>query len=319
MRVFEIQIPKNYIFGTIDTKKVSDNMHYNGPIVRPPTDAYSVMLEVTVGCTHDKCKFCNFYKGFPFKVADLSQIEMDLKEVSSINPNAREVWAAGGNPYALSVNKLEKIALLIRKYLPYARISTYARVNDFINKSVEEIRHLKELGFEDILIGVESADDEPLTFMDKGYTSKDVLEQLKKVEEAGVDYRVIYLGGIAGSGKCEESAKKTAAVLNQLHPYMIFLTSVAVLPDTKLYDEIESGNFVEPSELERIKELRTLVANMSNDIYIYARSVSSAVDFTANLPEDKEAVLDKLDKIIGNFSTIDEMRLKQKRDRLRSV
>lgn len=294
-------------------------MHYNGPIVRPPTDAYSVMLEVTVGCTHDQCKFCNFYKGYPFKVAPLSQIEADLKEVAAINPEARNVWAAGGNPYALSVEKLEKIALLIRKYLPHARISTYARVTDFMNKSVSDIRHLKELGFEDILIGIESADDAPLTFMNKGYSGQDVLTQLKKVEEAGVDYRVIYLGGIAGKNKCEDSARKTSQILNLLHPYMIYLTSVAVLPDTALYQDILEGRFIEPSELERIKELRTLISCLNNDIYVYARSVSSAVDFTADLPKDKERVLKKLDAIIDSFTIEDEMYLQDRRNRIRSV
>lgn len=294
-------------------------MHYNGPIVRPPTDAYSVMLEVTVGCTHDQCKFCNFYKGYPFKVAPLSQIEADLKEVSAINPEARNVWAAGGNPYALSVEKLEKIAKLIRKYLPHARISTYARVTDFMNKSVSDIRYLKELGFEDILIGIESADDMPLAFMNKGYSGQDVLTQLKKVEEAGVDYRVIYLGGIAGKDQCEESARKTSEVLNQLHPYMIYLTSVAVLPDTPLYQDILENRFKEPSELERIKELRTLISCLNNDIYVFARSVSSAVDFTADLPEDKERVLKKLDDIIDSFTVEDEMYLQGRRSRIRSV
>lgn len=294
-------------------------MHYNGPIVRPPTDAYSVMLEVTVGCTHDQCKFCNFYKGYPFRVAPLSQIETDLKEAASINPHARDVWATGGNPYALSVDKLEKIAKLIRKYLPYARISTYARVTDFMNKSVSDIRHLKELGFKDILIGIESADDAPLTFMNKGYLGSDVLTQLKKVEEAGVDYRVIYLGGIAGKGKCEESARITSKVLNQLHPYMIYLTSVAVLPDTPLYQDILNNQFEEPSELERIKELRTLISCLNNNIYVFARSVSSAVDFTAQLPEDKERVLKKLDAIIDSFTTEDEMYLKNRRSQIRSV
>ncbi len=313
------QLPKILPFGNIGEKKVGDIMHYNGPIVRPPTDAYSVMLEITVGCTHDKCKYCNFYKGFPFKMADLNQIEMDLKEVASIDAKVKDVWAAGGNPFALSVNRLESIALLVRKYLPEARISTYARVNDFKDKSIEDIRHLKELGFEDILIGVESGDDKVLVSMNKGYTGADVFEQLRKVEAAGVDYRVIYLGGIAGAGECEKSAKITADVFNQLHPYMIFLTSVALLPGTQLYEEARNGKFVEPSELERIIELRTLLANMENDIFVYSRSVSSFVDFTADLPNDKIKVLKMLDDIINNFSKSNEFELKQKRDRITNV
>lgn len=294
-------------------------MHYNGPIVRPPTDAYSLMLEVTVGCTHNQCLFCNFYQGYPFKMAPLSQIEEDLIEVSRIRPDLKEVWAAGGNPYALSVSRLEKIALLIRKYLPQARISTYARVTDLMNKSVDDLRYLKQLGFEDLLIGIESGDDEALTFMNKGYLSYDILQQLKKLEEADVDYRVIYLGGIAGKGKCKESAVKTAELLNQLHPYMIFLTTVAILPDTPLKQDVEKGLFKEPGELERIEELKTLVEHLENEIYVYARSVSSAVDFTGYLPKDKETILNYLKDVIDHFNENDELKVKQRRKQLKSV
>ena len=150
-------------------------MHYNGPIVRPFTDAESVMLEVTVGCTHNACTFCNFYEGIPFQVAPIEQIEEDLQEVSSYNPHVKNVWAAGGNPYALSTEKLADIARLIRKYLPKARISTYARVDDLVRKSVEEMKYLKDLGIEDLVIGIESGYDPALSFVNKGYTALDIL------------------------------------------------------------------------------------------------------------------------------------------------
>lgn len=294
-------------------------MHYNGPIVRPPTDAYSLMLEVTVGCSHDQCKFCNFYQGYPFKMASLEQIEQDLIESSTFNRNIEKVWAAGGNPFVMSVSRLEKIALLIRKYLPKANISTYARVTDLNQKSVEDLKYLKQLGFNDLLIGIESGDDEALANMNKGYQASDILKQLKKVEEANVNYRVIYLGGIAGKGKCKESAIKTANLLNQLHPYMIFLTTVAILPDTPLQQEVKEGLFEEPSELERIEELKTLIEHLENDLYVYARSVSSAVDFTGYLPRDKEKILNYLNNVILHFSQEDELKIKQNRKHLRSV
>jgi radical SAM superfamily enzyme YgiQ (UPF0313 family) len=294
-------------------------MHYNGPIVRPPTDAFSVMLEVTVGCTYDRCKFCNFYKGYPFRVARMEQIESDLKEVAAVNPHAKKLWAAGGNPFALSTQRLAVIGKLIRKYLPEVSISTYARVDDLKGKTVDDLKYLKSLGYEDILIGIESGDDEPLAYMNKGYTAADILEQLSKVEKAGVKYRVIYLGGLAGKGKLEASAKKTARLLNKLHPYMMFVTSVAVLPGTELYEEVRTGKFKEASELERIKEVRSLISNLENDIFIYARSVSSAVDFTALLPQDKEKVVSRLDEIISSFSDADEAMLRRYRDSLRTV
>lgn len=294
-------------------------MHYNGPIVRPQTDAYSIFLEVTVGCTHNSCKFCNFYEGYPFHMAALEQIEEDLQEAAKYNPNAKKVWASGGNPYAMSVDRLTTIAKLIRKYLPKADISTYARVNDFEHKSVEEIRSLKELGYNDIVIGIESADDEVLKNMNKGYEVKDILEQLKKVEEAGVSYRVIYLGGLAGAGKCVESAGKTVEVLNQLHPYMMLLTTVAVLPGTELYQDMKDGIFEQPSEKERIEEFRTLMAGLKNEIYVFAETSTDMVGFQAEFPKDQKKIVDQLDQVIQNFTEQDEQRFHERRSRMTSV
>ena len=128
-------------------------MHYHGPIVRPQTDADSIFVEVTVGCTHNNCTFCNFYDGYPFRVAPLSQVEADLQEAAANFPHAKKVWASGGNPFALSVNKLATLAKFFKKYLPEAIISTYARVDDITSKSVDDLKtmnmteeHVKQFG-----------------------------------------------------------------------------------------------------------------------------------------------------------------------------
>ena len=118
-------------------------MHYNGPIVRPQTDADSIFIEVTVGCTHNQCSFCNFYEGYPFSVASMQQIEEDLIEASRRYPAAKKIWANGGNPYALGTERLATIGRLIKTYFPESRISAYARVTDLTRKSVEEMRLLR--------------------------------------------------------------------------------------------------------------------------------------------------------------------------------
>jgi radical SAM superfamily enzyme YgiQ (UPF0313 family) len=138
-------------------------------------------------------------------------------------------------------------------------ISTYAIVSDFKNKSVEDIRAIKEHGLSEIMIGIETVDDDVLSFVNKGYASEDILEAGRKMDEAGITYRMIYLGGLAGKGKLVESAKKSAAFFNQIHPYYMMLTNVSVLPGTKLYEQARSGEWVEPSKKERIEEIRTLI------------------------------------------------------------
>jgi len=294
-------------------------VHFNGPVVRPGTDADSVFVEVTVGCTHDGCTFCNFYEGFPFRVAPLSQVEADLKEASSIDPHARRAWASGGNPFALSVAKLEELAKLFKQYLPEANIATYARIPDFYHKSVADIRYLSSLGINDIVIGIESGDDEVLEHVRKGYTAADIVRECKKLEEAGMTYRIIYLGGLGGRGKGVQNAVASAQVLNQIHPTYMFLTNVSILPGTELYEEMRSGAFEEASEMERFQELRALIANLNNTVTVDSANAASSVYFQADLPEDKELLLAKLDRLIGNFTAAQEAALHERRSMMRSV
>ncbi len=294
-------------------------MHFNGPIVRPQTDADSLFIEVTVGCTHNKCSFCNFYKGIPFSVAPLEQVEEDLIEASRRYPRAKKIWANGGNPYALRTDKLAAIAKLIKKYFPESRISTYARVDDLTRKSVEEMKLLKELGFEDLVVGFETGDDEALLHVNKGYTAADVLSGCQKLEEAGVDYRMIFLGGLAGQGKCEESAKKTAKLLNQLHPYMLYLNSVSILPGTKLYEECENGSFLEAGEQELVRELITLLEYMENDILVFAAPNTTPFSIFADLQRDKQTLLSYMDRYADKLEGKMEVKIAKRRRNRRTV
>ena len=294
-------------------------MHFNGPIVRPQTDADSVFIEVTAGCTHNSCTFCNFYDGCPFYVAPLSQIEADLKEASAIYPNAAKVWANGGNPYALSTDKLLKIGELFRKYFPKARISTYARVDDLTRKTADEMRRLKEVGWEDLVIGFETGDDDALLHVNKGYTAADVVTGCKRLEEAGVDYRLIFLGGLAGKGRCEASALKTAEILNQLHPYIMYLNSVSIMPGTRLYEEKEQDLFQEAGERELVMEFVTLLENMHNDIAIFAAPNTTPFSFFIDLQPNKEELLSQMRRFAESLDLDEETRRSQERGSRRSV
>ena len=294
-------------------------MHYNGPIVRPQTDADSLFIEVTVGCTHNSCTFCNFYDGYPFAVASFTQIEEDLIEASRRYPNAKKIWANGGNPYALHTEKLIEVGKLIKKYFPESRISTYARVDDLLRKSVEEMRQLKEYGFEDLVIGFETGDDEALAYVNKGYTSEDILTGCKRLEEAGVDYRMIFLGGLAGKGNCERAALKTADLLNQLHPYIMYLNSVSILPGTKLYEDTRNGIFKEAGERELVMEFITMLRNMKNEIAIFAAPNTTPFSFFVDLQSTKEELLAQMQEFADRLDDEDEKRMSKQRSTKGSV
>lgn len=294
-------------------------MHYTGPVIRPPHEANSILLEVTVGCTHNSCRFCTFYHDTPFRVAPKQQVENDLREARLANPNAKRIYAVGGDPFSLRTAKLIDLARLIRQYFPAINIGMYARVDSMYRKSVDDLKQLRAEGINDLVIGIESGDDDVLAQMDKGYTSADILRECKKLEEAGIAYRVIFLGGLAGAGNGERNAFNTAKVLNQLHPTHMYMTSVAVQPESLLYRDVLAGRFVEACEFERIEETLILIENLVNPIVLLGQSVANPVNFIARLPEDYDALTDMLENTLDRFTKADEQSLRQYREGLRNI
>lgn len=297
-------------------------MHYTGTIWRPPYEADSLLLEVTAGCTHHRCKFCTLYGDLPFKfrMSPIEDIENDLLEAQILRHNPvsmmtarlqglsrpkpmERVFLTGANPFILKTEKLLEIAALIRKYLPSVRtIGCFARITDSVKKTDEELALLRQAGYNGLTIGVETGDDTALSFMRKGYTSQDILTQCKRLEQADIEYGFFYLTGISGKGKGETGAKASADIFNQLHPFLIGPNMLTVYPESRLYQEILSGNWEEESEIEKYRELRTLVTHLDFSTYFAAMGASNAFQLRGHLPEEKEQLLDTLDRIISDVS-----------------
>ena len=197
--------------------------------------------------------------------------------------------------------------------------TTYAIISDFKNKSVEDIKKIKEHGLDEIMIGIETGDDEVLRFVNKGYTAADILEAGRKMDEAGITYRMIYLGGLAGKGKLVESAKQSAKIFNQIHPYYMMLTNVSVLPGTKLFEQMQAGQWVEASEKERIEEIRTLLNELQIPITVNSGTSTSTVRFEVKLPEERQEILAQLDEVLDKFDDKTENALRRWRHSQRAV
>ena len=292
-------------------------LHFTGQVWRPPYEASSQLLQVTAGCTHNKCKFCSLYHGTKFRLSPITEVEEDLKVIQKYQPRARRVFLTGANPFALSYNRLLDLGLLIRKYLRYCEsIGMFARISDIKPKTVEELKNLRHLGFDSISIGTESGDDETLARMDKGYTANDILEQCKKLEEANIRYNFVYLTGLAGKNKGQQNAINTAMVFNQLHPFTINFVSLTVFPESKLYQEIQNGEYVEATEHERLLELKTFISNLNIETTLLGNTVSNTIPFVGMIPNDKVRILNELDLAIRQIS---EHELKQYRDSIKSL
>lgn len=292
-------------------------LHFTGQVWRPPYEASSQLLQVTAGCTHNKCKFCSLYYGTKFRLSPISEIEEDLRVIQRYQPKARRVFLTGANPFVLSYNRLLELGLLMRKYLPYCEtIGTFSRIADIKSKSVEELKNLRHLGYDGISIGTESGDDETLARMNKGNTASDILEQCKKLEEAGIRYNLVYLTGLAGKGKGQQNATNTATIFNQLHPFTINFVSLTVFPESELYQEIQEGSYVEATEYERLSELRTFISALNIRTTLLGNTVSNSVPFIGMIPNDKVRVLKELDAARKQIS---EEELKEYRNNIKSL
>ena len=311
-------------------------MHYTGTIWRPPYEASSLLLEATAGCTHHKCKFCTLYNNLPFKfrMSPLADIESDLQEaqlwstdpISMLTARLQELprperiqraFLTGANPFVLKSERLMTVADLIRQYVPSIKtIGCFARITDVTLKSDEELASLHQAGYDGLTIGIETGDNEALRFMNKGYTAADIVKQCQRLDQAGIHYSFFYLVSISGAGRGEIGAKATADVCNQLHPMLIGVNMLTIYPDSELYQEIQRGNWKEESEIEKYKEIRTLLECLEIPTQFAALGASNAFQFQGTLPEDKEALAAALNKII---ETVKEDDLREYRVNLRHL
>lgn len=276
-------------------------MNYTGTVWRPPYEAWSALLQVTAGCTHHGCKFCTLYEDLPFKfrMSPMSEIEEDLRELQRTAPNVSRVFLTGANPFVLAAPKLKEIARLARQCLPkLTSIGCFARITDITPKSVSELKELRVLGYNRITIGVETGDDEALLFMNKGYTSADILEQCRKLDEAAIEYDIFYLTGIYGKGKSAEGVAKTLKIFNQITPKLIGASMLTVYPTSELYSEIQRDNWTEESEIEKYEEMKALIRGLEIKTVFAAMGASNLLRLQGNLPDDKALLISQIDNFI---------------------
>ena len=310
-------------------------MRYTGTIWRPPYEAESLLIEVTAGCTHHQCKFCTLYDDLPFnfRMSPIEDIEADLMEAQvyfhsprkklenrlfgHAGKNYYRVFLTGANPFVLSFDKLKSIAKLIKKYFPANKtIGCFSRITDIALKTDDELKHLKQLGFDGLTIGLETADDDALKFMNKGYLADDIIKQCGRLDASNITYNFFYLTGISGMGRGETGAKLTADVCNQLRPVLIGANMLTIYKNSELYKEIQLGNWQEESEIEKYKELKVLIQNLDISVIFAALGASNAIQIQGNLPNEKEQILEILDEIINKISETD---LKNYRKNLRHL
>lgn len=271
-------------------------MKFTGLTYRPPFEADSLLLQVTAGCSHNRCAFCTMYKGVPFEKESMEQIETNLKEASAYADRVKRVFLENGDPFCLDYESLKKISELIHKYLPNVSvIAMYASIGNIKSKTDAELKTLRSYGINELNIGVESGMDDALKLMNKGYTAAEAAAQLKRLKNAGMDWGANVIFGCAGSGRGRQNALLTAQLLNMTEPYLIFTGTVHADPGCPLYDDMASGAFRESTVREYIDEEKTLLKHLEVENCLYfGLHPSNIVRMQGYLPRDRDALIEHL-------------------------
>lgn len=292
-------------------------MHFTGRTWRPPYEASSFIIQATAGCTHNKCSFCSLYKKECFRMSPMEEWREDLAELASYQPYARRIFWTGANPFVMSYEKLKERALAVYDYLPECQtMAMFASIRDIKQKKVWQLRRLRGLGINGLSIGTETGDNYTLRLANKGYTAKDIIDQCRKLDEAGIEYYFVYMTGLAGKGNGYRNAVNSAKVFSKVNPRFISIDSLTLFQDTELYALAKQGKFIPATERERIEELQTFIRHLQLKVHLFANSVSNFYPTTAYLPKEKDFILSELQNILD---TVSEEEMQKYRHSLKSL
>ena len=272
-------------------------MHYEGNIIRPPSEANSILLQVTVGCSRNKCTFCGTYMGERFRIKSDEVIMADIAFAAEYCKNQRRVFLCDGDALIIPQKRLLRILDEIRKKLPWVtRVGLYANAKSLDRKTPEELKTLREYGIGIAYLGLETGDDVTLKSINKGAGSEKMIQMGRKAREAGIKLSITVLTGIAGRERSDIHARETGRVLSAIDPEYVGALSLMLIPGTPLHREHTAGRFPLLKPDEMLKELRTMIEHteLSRGLF-HANHASNYLPIKARLPRDKAATLQRID------------------------
>lgn len=277
-----------------------DGMHYEGSCIRPPSEAYSILLQVTLGCSHNKCAFCGSYKDKRFGIKDENTILSDILFASRYMKRQDRLFLMDGDALIIPQKRLTWILDRIKEHLPWVRrVGTYANAKSVKMKSPEELAELREKGLGIAYLGVESGDEEILKEINKGTGAQNLIAMGRKVKEAGIKLSVTVLLGIAGQERSLRHAKATGELLIAMDPNYIGALTVMLVPGTPLYEDYREGRFRLMEEREILMELREMIVhtNLTRGLF-FSNHASNYLPIKARLPKGKQEALDMIDSAL---------------------
>lgn len=275
-------------------------MEYEGQICRAPMERASFMLPIMVGCSYNRCKFCNLFRHLSYRELPLEQIEQELKRVKGVGGNPKRIFLGDGNAFAQKNDRLIQILEMIRQYFPDCEeINMDATVTSIRKRSDEELRKFGRLGVRHLYLGIESGLDDVLVFMEKDHNQEQAYEAIRRLKHAGMVFDAHIMTGVAGKGRGAENAKALAEFLNQTEPAHVVNFSMFLHKEVPLYQNILDGSFIPASERENLVEERCLLERLYADILYDGFHDFIRFRVRGRLPRDKEKMLSRLNEVIG--------------------
>ena len=288
-------------------------MRYEGNIYRPPSEAHSLLVQVTVGCAHNKCTFCSMYKDKKFHIRKLEEVLEDLEWARAHYPRIERIFLCDGDALCLANSKLLPILERIRQLFPECeRVTVYGRATDALKKTDEELKELYEAGITMVYMGAESGSEKVLANVNKGETRQQIIDGVKKVEACGMKASVTFISGLAGRAGWEEHAIETGRMLSEMSPSYAALLTLMVDPSVPIAEEIASGRMELLTPEEVIAETLLMLKNteVTKKCVFRSNHASNYLSLRGDLPDEKEGMMEVLREAMENHDMLKDERFR---------
>jgi len=277
-------------------------MRYEGQIYRPPSEADSYILQATIGCSWNHCTYCDMYREKAFRVRDLDETLADIQTAGrSFGDNVTKVFVADGDALVLDLPHWEAILPACRDAFPrMKRVSAYATALNINDKSVDDLKRLRELGLSLLYMGPETGDDVTFKRIAKGSSFDEHVEAARRAHEAGMKVSAIFLLGAGGTERSKEHAEGSAKLISAMDPEFVSALTLTIIPGTPIAKMEAQGKFTLPTVTRMLEELRTIVAEASpTDAVFRTNHASNYLPLAGRLPQDRERIVEALDKALA--------------------
>lgn len=281
-------------------------IQYEGILYRPPSEAYSLIIQATVGCSNNTCTFCSMYKAKRFRIRALEDVLHDLQIGREMYGFVKRIFLADGDALIMPMNHWVAILERIKELFPECeRVTSYATPKSILLKSEDELQQLKKMGLEMVYIGLESGSDKILEQIRKGTTSQQIITASKKLHEANIDISVTAINGLGGRVLLDEHAIETGRVLSEMKPAYIGLLTLMLEPGTPLYEEHKKGEFQLLNAEEMLKEIRLILENCDCPGSVFrANHASNYLPLKGTLNQDKDYLIRQIDKALSGEKSL---------------